>query len=199
MMRGYTPPSSRRSGGSDPQAVGEQGCYLPHQRVQTRSFGLDGRQECLTIGVGKLFVVVEDLCRCLNRGDPVQQFLFRSHVRTHALSSCESPLIGRPSGCWPVHRRASSLSGLCHPRLVVATACFQGAPLVAGTCKLHAFTPPIALPAAARIVSSRPELLIARARQRALFRGTDHVNGSKHAQLSNATRVGVPVQTTHDV
>src|SRR5512132_4713817 len=77
----------------------------------------------MTIAVGKLMVVIEDLCGCLNRGDPVQQFLFRRLGCTHPMSSCENPLIGRSSSCWPVYRRPSCLPGLCHPGLVVATAC----------------------------------------------------------------------------
>ena len=87
-------PSSRRGGGSEPQAVGEQRCYLPHQRAQTRSFGLDDRQECVTIAVGKLMVVIQDLCRRLNRGDPVQHFLFRASL---ACTLCPPKArIGRP-------------------------------------------------------------------------------------------------------
>jgi hypothetical protein len=62
---------------------------LSHQRLQTRGFGLDERQECVTVGAGKLMVVIKDLCRCLNRGDPVQQFLFRRLGCTHPLSSLQ--------------------------------------------------------------------------------------------------------------
>jgi hypothetical protein len=63
---------------------------LSNQRLQTRGLGLDDRQEGVTIVVGKLMVVIEDLGRCLNRGDPVQQLLF-CLGSTHPLSSYESP------------------------------------------------------------------------------------------------------------
>jgi hypothetical protein len=95
--------ASRRGGGSEPQGIGEQGCYLPHQCLQTRRFGLDGRQECVTIGVRKLMVVVEDFGSCLNCGNAVQQFLFRRLGCTPAV------LLRKPADRTVVVRLAASL------------------------------------------------------------------------------------------
>ena len=50
-------PSSRRDSGREPQAVRD----LSHQVLQIGGFGLDGHQECMTIAVAELMVVIKDL------------------------------------------------------------------------------------------------------------------------------------------
>jgi hypothetical protein len=76
------------------------------------------------IAVAKFLVVIQDLCRRLNRSDAVQHFLFRRLARTHALSSESSngrPVAGQPTDA------PHALSELCHPGLVAATACSKRA------------------------------------------------------------------------
>ncbi|QLH38803.1 MAG: hypothetical protein HWD60_07495 [Defluviicoccus sp.] len=57
------------------QAIREKRRQAAHQSLQTRRFRLDNRQKGATVAARKILVIIENLCRCLNRSNSIQKFL----------------------------------------------------------------------------------------------------------------------------